>query len=34
MSETTQKATNWMRRGRPIEDLSAAEILALAACRT
>jgi len=30
MSETTQKAGNWMRRGRHIEDLSDAEILALA----
>jgi len=30
MSETTQKATAWMRRGRHIEDLSDAEILALA----
>jgi len=30
MSETTQKATTWMRRGRHIEDLSDAEILALA----
>ena len=30
MSETTQKTTTWMRRGRHIEDLSDAEILALA----
>ncbi|MGI4941429.1 MAG: iron exporter MbfA [Janthinobacterium lividum] len=30
MSETTQRPTNWMRRGRHIEDLSDAEILALA----
>ncbi len=30
MSETTQRTTNWMRRGRHIEDLSDAEILALA----
>ena len=30
MSETTQKATTWIRRGRHIEDLSDAEILALA----
>ena len=30
MSETTQKATPWIRRGRHIEDLSDAEILALA----
>ncbi len=30
MSETTQRAATWMRRGRHIEDLSDAEILALA----
>ncbi len=30
MSETSQKTTTWMRRGRHIEDLSDAEILALA----
>ncbi len=30
MSETTQKTMSWMRRGRHIEDLSDAEMLALA----
>ena len=30
MNETIQRAATWMRRGRHIEDLSDAEILALA----